>query len=203
MSVNLRPQMSVSTSPEPSKTGTFSIENVLKLTLIGQPSMPARDPQVAPFSHRRNQHGLTLVEMVVVVSIIGLVAAISFPSISSSLESLRLRGATDSIVSFLNGGMNRAERRQQIVEVIISKSENAILLRSADPGFQRRLDMPEGITIAKIHPEMLSHEETARSYILYSGGTIPGFGVEIANRKGTHRIVRVDPITGVPEVQLQ
>ena len=160
----------------------------------------ARDPLVA---HRTSQRGLTLVEMVVVVSIIGLVAAISFPAIGSGLESLRLRGATDSIVSFLNGGMNRAERRHELVEVILSKSENAIFLRSADPRFQRRLDMPEGITIAKIHPEILAHEENARSYVLYPGGTIPRFGVEITNRKGTHRIVRVDPITGVPEVQLQ
>jgi len=74
----------------------------------------------------RAQSGLTLVEMMVVVSIIALVAAISFPSIASGLDGLRLRGATDSIVSFLNAGMNRAERRQQIVEVIISKAENAI-----------------------------------------------------------------------------
>jgi hypothetical protein len=141
--------------------------------------------------------------MMAVVAIIALVAAISFPSLASGLDGLRLRSATDSIVSFLNAGMNRAERRQQIVEVTISKAENAIFLRSADPGFQRRLNMPEGVTISKIHPDLLTHEETARSYMLYPGGTIPRFGVEISNRKGAHRIVRVDPITGVPEVQLQ
>ncbi len=174
------------------------------LTVTAQMRQPSRDRKGAvPHSPSSGERGLTLVEMVVVMSIVGLVAAISFPSISSSLESLRLRGATDSIVSFLNGGMNRAERRQQIVEVTISKSENAILLRSAEPGFQRRLDMPEGVTIAKIHPELLTQDETARSYVLYPGGTIPRFGIEIVNRKGTRRIVRVDPITGVPEVQLQ
>src|SRR3954447_21713515 len=149
----------------------------------------------------RSQAGLTLVETMVVVSIIALLAAISFPSVATGLDGLRMRGATDSIVSFLNTGMNRAERRQQIVEVTISKTENAILLRSSDPGFQRRLDMPQGISIAKIHPELPSHEETTRSYVLYPGGTIPRFGVEIINHKGARRIVRVDPITGVPEVQ--
>ncbi len=154
-------------------------------------------------NRRGSQAGLTLIEMMVVVFIVSLVAAISFPSISSSLDGLRLRGATDSIVSFLNAGMNRAERRQEIVEVTISKTENAILLRSADPGFQRRLAMPEGVTISKIHPEILTHDEVARSYVFYPGGTIPRFGIEIANRKGTHRTVRVDPITGVPEVELQ
>ena len=149
-----------------------------------------------------NRRGVTLIEMMVVVTIVALVAAISFPSMTSGLDGLRLRGATDSIVSFLNTGMNRAERRQEIVEVTISKSENAIFLHSADPGYQRRLNMPDGVTISKIHPDSFSHEESARSYVLYPGGTIPRFGVEIMNRKGAHRIVRVDPITGIPEVEL-
>ncbi len=152
---------------------------------------------------RSAQAGLTLVEMIVVVSIIGLVAAISFPSISSGIDSLRLTSASDSIVSFLNGGMNRAERRQQIVEVTVSKSDNTIWLRSVDSGFNRRLEMPEGVTITKIHPEIPGHDDPSRSYMLYPGGTVPRFGVEIANRKGAHRIVRVDPITGVPDIQLQ
>jgi prepilin-type N-terminal cleavage/methylation domain-containing protein len=151
---------------------------------------------------RSTQSGLTLIEMIVVVAIVGLVAAISFPSISSGIDSLRLTTASDSIVSFLDAGMNRAERRQQLVEVTLSKAENAIWLRSVDPGFNRRLEMPDGVTITKIHPEIPGREETARSYMLYPGGTVPRFGVEIANRKGSHRIVRVDPITGVPEVQL-
>jgi prepilin-type N-terminal cleavage/methylation domain-containing protein len=151
---------------------------------------------------RSTQSGLTLIEMIVVVSIVGLVAAVSFPSISSGLDSLRLTTASDSIVSFLNAGMNRAERRQQLVEVTLSKAENAIWLRSVDPSFNRRLEMPDGVTITKIHPEIPDRDETARSYMLYPGGTVPRFGVEIANRKGSRRIVRVDPITGVPEVQL-
>ena len=153
-------------------------------------------------NRRGAQSGVTLIEMIIVVSIVGLVAAISFPSISSGLDSLRLTTASDSIVSFLNAGMNRAERRQQIVEVTLSKGENAIWLRSVDPGFNRRLEMPEGVTITRLHPEIPGREETARSYVLYPGGTVPRFGVEIANRKGAHRIVRVDPITGVPEVEL-
>jgi len=149
------------------------------------------------------RRGITLIEMMVVVTIIAIVAGLSFPSLTTGLDGLRLRSATDSIASFLNLGMNRAERRRVIVEVLVSKQENAILLRSTDPGFQRRLDMPEGITISKIHPEILTAEEAVRSFMLYPGGVIPRFGIEIANRKGAHRIVSVDPITGVPEVQLQ
>ena len=148
-----------------------------------------------------NQSGVTLIEMMIVVSIIGLMAAISFPSVASGLDSLRLTSASESIVSFLNSGMNRAQRRQEGVEITISKTENAIMMRSPDPAFQRRLQIPEGVVISKIYPETPGIDEPARSYILYPGGTVPRFGIDIANKRGRHRIVRVDPITGIPQVE--
>jgi hypothetical protein len=33
------------------------------------------------------------------------------------------------------------------------------------------------------------------------GGAIPGIGVQIANRRGGRRIVRLDPMTGFPRVE--
>jgi hypothetical protein len=136
------------------------------------------------------------------MAIIAIAAAIAFPAVSSGIESLRLKSASDSIVSFLNAGLNRAERRQQLVEVAISRAENNIVMRSEDAGFARTLSMPEGVTIVKIHPDILGEEEKERRYVLYPGGTIPRVGVEVANRRGQRRIVRVDPITGVPQVEV-
>ncbi|MGH9629142.1 MAG: pilus assembly FimT family protein [Bryobacteraceae bacterium] len=150
---------------------------------------------------RCSSAGVTLVEMMIVVAIVALIAAISYPAVTSGLDTIRLRSASDSIVSFLNAGLNRAERRQQFVEVTISKTENALSLRSADPGFQRRLELPEGVSILRILPEITGVEESGRSFGLYPAGTIPRLGVEIANRKGTRKIVSVDPITGVPVVR--
>jgi hypothetical protein len=141
-------------------------------------------------------------EMVVVMAIMAVIAALSFPAVSSGLESLRLKSASDSIVAFLNSGLNRAERRQQLIEIVVSRAGNNIVMRSEDPGFVRTLSMPTGVTIVKIHPEIVGlDEENERPFVLYPGGTVPRIGVEIVNRKGQHRIVRVDPITGVPQVE--
>jgi len=152
---------------------------------------------------RSRQSGVTLIEMIIVVALVGLIAAISFPSVTAGLESLRLTSASDSIVSFLNSGLNRAERRQEAVEITISKAENALTLRSVDPSFIKKLEMPDGVKISGLLPQhpSLGAEETSRSYLLYPGGTIPRLGVEIVNTKGSKRIVRVDPITGVPQVE--
>lgn len=139
--------------------------------------------------------------MVVVVAIISLMLGLSFPAISSGVDSLRLRTATDSIVSFLNGALNRAERRQQVMEVTVLRTENALLLQSVEPGFERRLEMPDGVTITRVLPEPRVDDDGPRRFYLYPGGTAPRFGLEIRNRRGATRTVMVDPITGAPRVQ--
>jgi prepilin-type N-terminal cleavage/methylation domain-containing protein len=151
----------------------------------------------------RSQSGVTLIELMVVVTIIGLVAAISFPSVTSGIDSLRVNQAANSIVSFLNSGLNRADRQQLIVEIIVSRAENTLTMRSVDPKFLRTLEMPQGVKIARILPEIPGQEQQppARAYMLYPGGTVPRFGIELTNRRGDLRFVRVDPITGSPIIE--
>ena len=146
------------------------------------------------------RRGVTLVEMLIVVAIIGLIAGISFPAVSSGIDSLRLASASDSLVSFLNGALNRAERRQQPVEVSISSRENAVYLTTS-AGFLRKLEMPPGVTIQAVWPKLPGEPEGPRRILLLPGGTAPGIGIEIRNRKGMRRIVRVNPMTGVPEIE--
>jgi len=149
-----------------------------------------------------SQRGITLVELVVVMALLGLLAGITFPSLSSGLDAVRLNAASNSLVSFFNAGLNRAERRQQAIEITISKADRTLRLRSVEPGFARTLELPEGVAIRAVLPELPQEEEQPVRYILlYPGGALPRFGVEIASPKGERRIVRVDPITGVPRVE--
>jgi prepilin-type N-terminal cleavage/methylation domain-containing protein len=144
--------------------------------------------------------GVTLVEMLVVVTIIGLLAGISYPSISAGIDSVRLRSATDSVASFLNAAVVRAERRQEPVEVVISRKENALELYSNDPSFTRELKMPDGVTIQDVLPGE-QDDDGPRRLILLPGATVPAVGVELGNRHGSERVIRLDPMTGFPRVE--
>ncbi len=141
--------------------------------------------------HRSTQAGVTLVEMLVVVAIVAIVAGISFPSLAGGLESIRLKSATDSTASFLNGALNRVERRQEVLEVVIDPKQNLILLHSTEPGFERKLELPQGITIAG----------DERHLILMPGGTAPRAAITLTNAKGRRKLVMIDPITGVPVIR--
>jgi hypothetical protein len=130
------------------------------------------------------------------------VVGLSFPTLASGVETLRLNSAAQSVVSFINGGLNRAERRQVAVEVTISKADSSLSLRSSEPRFERKLELPDGIKIDSILPEVPEEDAAApRSFMLYPGGTVPGFAVALVNRKQAQRVVRVDPITGVGHIE--
>jgi prepilin-type N-terminal cleavage/methylation domain-containing protein len=146
-----------------------------------------------------NQAGITLVEMLVVVTIIGLLAGLSFPSFSAGVDSVRLRSATDNVASFLNFAVDRSERRQQPMEVVISTKDNSLMMYSTEPGFSRQLKMPQGVEIEAVLPK--EEEEGPRRVILMPGGTVPGIGVQVVNRHGSRRIVHLDPMTGFPRVE--
>ena len=84
--------------------------------------------------------------MVVVVAIIALIVGLSLPAASAGLESVRMVSATDSVAAFLNAAVNRAERRQQPIELVISPQEGRLTLYSNEAGFTRELKMPDGVS---------------------------------------------------------
>jgi prepilin-type N-terminal cleavage/methylation domain-containing protein len=152
---------------------------------------------------REGVAGVTLIEMLVVVALISLMVGISYPAITSGIESLRLNGATNGVVSFLDYGLSRAERRQQMVEITISKTDNSLEMRSSEPGFYRKLELPEGVSIVQVFPQLPEDSDPGlkRDFLLYPGGTVPPLGLQLINRRNVQRLVRVDPITGVPHVE--
>jgi hypothetical protein len=141
--------------------------------------------------------------MMIVVGIVAMIVGITYPAVANGLESVRLASASDTVASFLNAALNRVERRQQVLEMVISVKDSSIVLHSTEPGFERRLELPEGVIITAVLPQLDEPDpNTPRQFILMPGGTAPRVGVEIRNRKGTRRIVRVDPMTGVPRIEI-
>jgi type II secretory pathway pseudopilin PulG len=140
--------------------------------------------------------------MVVVLAIVGLIAGISFPAISAGLESTRMISATDGVATFLNGAVNRAERKQQAIELVVDPKEGLLLLYSSEPGFKKQWKLPEGIAIeAVLPPDGSGDPQDQRRFLFLPGATVPGIGIQLANHHDAHRLVHLDPMTGFPRVE--
>ena len=151
---------------------------------------------------RPQSSGVTLLEMLIVVALIGTLAAISFPSVSSGLDSVRIASSSDDVATFLNAAVNRAERRQVPVQLTISTKENRLTMRSTEAGFERTLQLPDGILLEAVLPPIENENpDEPRRLILLPGASVPGVGVQLANHHGSHRLIRLDPMTGFPRVE--
>jgi len=140
--------------------------------------------------------------MLVVVGIIGIIAAVTAPSVAAGLDAVRMASATQSVAAFINGAVNRAERRQQPIELVISLKENKFTMYSNEPGFVRELKLPDGIAIDSVQPAEEEAADGIRRLILMPGASVPGIGVQLINRRGGKRRVKLDPMTGFPRTEI-
>jgi prepilin-type N-terminal cleavage/methylation domain-containing protein len=146
--------------------------------------------------------GVTFVEMLVVVAIIALIVGVSFPAATAGLENVRMVSAGDSVATFLNGAVNRAERHQQPVELVVSPKDGRLNLYSNEPGFTRELTMPDGVSIEAVLPAEAGVDPAQPRRILFlPGATVPGIAIQLTNRRNAHRRVRLDPMTGFPRIE--
>jgi len=118
--------------------------------------------------------------MLLVIGIVALLAGISYPAITAGMESVRLATACNSVAAFLNSGVSRADRRQQLVEISVDIRQNALWLRSTMPGSERKLVLPQGVAIRAVLPPLTTGSEAVRRFVILPGGNIPRFGIELA-----------------------
>jgi prepilin-type N-terminal cleavage/methylation domain-containing protein len=140
------------------------------------------------------RRGVTLLELLIVVTIIGIVAGVSFPSVTSGLSGLRLQTASGSVASFLTSSMNRVDRREEAAAILVSPQENRLAVFTAVSGDKptRTIEMPQGIHI---------EGEESRRYLFMPGGNVPRMTVILRNDKGARRSIQIDPVTAVPDIR--
>jgi prepilin-type N-terminal cleavage/methylation domain-containing protein len=138
--------------------------------------------------------GVTLIELLIVVTIIAIVVGVTFPSLTSGLSGLRLSTASGTVASFLTSSMNRVDRHEEAAAIVVSPKDNILAVYTASSGEkpERTLTMPQGIRIEGEEP---------RRYLLMPGGTVPRMTVILRNDKGARRSIQIDPTTAVPDIK--
>jgi Tfp pilus assembly protein FimT len=135
-----------------------------------------------------------------------LLIGITFPSVGAGLESLRLRSASEDIVAALNSALTRANRRQDAVQVIVSPARRSVLTQAVHSRAPHTVTLPDGIRIARVLPDAGESVDDSgnpadRDFFIYPDGSVPSIVIDLVNNHGFHRLVSVDPITGVAREQ--
>lgn len=82
---------------------------------------------------KRRHSGMTMVELIVVIAIIGILVALAIPSMNQYFEKARLRGASDDIVALLAEARQNAVKQNKQVAVDFRRTSDTVWCVGANP----------------------------------------------------------------------
>jgi type II secretion system protein H len=140
----------------------------------------------------RRQSGITLIEMLVVMTIVGLLAAVAAPSVGSGVETVRLRSAGERLAATMRTARDRAVRTRHYMEVSIDPKSRAVEMRDLEAGSLQSWELPQNI-------QLKSAKRVAG--VMYPDGGVQAMNVSLTNLRGRQVQVTMDPFTLFPIVQ--
>jgi general secretion pathway protein H len=146
-------------------------------------------------SGRKAEAGFTLVEMVCVIAIIAMLAAILLPHISRATSRPRLEGYAVETASLLKADRTAAMRRRVPIATQVDASER--YLRSGSTG--RVLRVPDDVTFSATLPIRCNDRQAFSTISFFATGMSCG-GTIVLSRLGAVYEIRVNWLTGGIEI---
>lgn len=126
-------------------------------------------PKTARAPHKRRARGFTLVEILVVIGIIAITAAVSLPNIAGYMRASKIRSAQDALSGALNKGRNMAIMRNTQLGIVFAVQSNTVFwvhIEDTIPGVSPAGDVGytrQGVDFANANPLVSTR------YVLPSG----------------------------------
>src|SRR5580658_3833519 len=95
----------------------------------------------------KHARGITLIEMLVVMTIVGLIAAVVAPSVGSGVETVRLRATGERLAATLRTARTRALRTRHYMQISVDPQSRAVELRDLEGGAVSSWEIPATIQV--------------------------------------------------------
>lgn len=156
--------------------------------------MPARRPaRRCPDSLPAARGGFSLFELLLVLAIMGMLAALVLPALPGALESARFRGSAGEVRAALTLARTLAvsEARNRSVTFDLDRGEYGI------DGDVRKWVLPEGVRVVAVRIGDAAAERGIMRVRFYPDGSADEAEVAISSSVGGRLRIRVDPLTGM------
>jgi len=150
-------------------------------------------------TNRRTTRGFTFIELMVVLAIIGLAAAVVVPAIDAGMDSREVRRATRQIAATMHHLRSEALATGKVRRLRINASENAI--ETDDKG--RWAALTDRAIIERIDGGVMAGDGSV-DILFYANGATSGADMVIASRRdrASNRIrLLLDPLVGSVRVE--
>jgi general secretion pathway protein H len=155
----------------------------------------------------REQRGVTLIELVVVVALASVLLAVVFPSVGAGLRTLELRSAAERLAASARYARDQAVHRQRFYELEIDPEAGTVTVTDFSGASRRSFELPASVRVERILPEeeAFPHVQArvgrphSRSFLFSPDGNAPAFEIVLGNDR-RQAAVRSNPLTGFPKV---
>jgi general secretion pathway protein H len=151
---------------------------------------------------RAQDQGFTLLELMIVVLVIALTLAVSYPSLSRGTSSIRLRTTARDILNIFRVAREKAVTEQIGMRVAVSRDKQELVLTDDLGDGSRTYLLPTGIEIQRMVFAGNEVQESPMVVRFLPNGSSENAEVLLkASKTGSYLRVVTDPITGGAHVE--
>jgi prepilin-type N-terminal cleavage/methylation domain-containing protein len=152
--------------------------------------------------NRSRNQGFTLLELVIVVFVMALVLAVSYPSLSRGSAAFRLRATGRDVLNVFRYAREKAVTEQTGMQVRVDREKQELVLSDDLGDGARSYQLPHDVRIERIAQMGTEVREGPLVVRFLPNGSAEDAEVLLQSSTGSYCRIITDPITGGARVEL-
>lgn len=138
--------------------------------------------------------GFTFIELLIVITLLGILTALSIPQFKRSAENMQLTNSSGQLQSYINFLIQRSLVETVPIRLVLDTQKNSYRAqRKEDIGYFRNFPLPEGIKMAADKQEIF----------VYPDGTIDKITITLTNRQNKSITLTTQGVFGGTRIKTQ
>jgi prepilin-type N-terminal cleavage/methylation domain-containing protein len=143
-----------------------------------------------------DRQGFSLLELVIVMLVMGLVAAVSYPALSRGATSFRFRAAGRDILNTVRYAREKAITEQRGMRIVVNRTVQQIVLTDDFGAGGRTYALPDDVRIEGVELEGQDVPEGPLAIRFRSNGSAQSAVILLKSKTGAYMRIVTDPMTG-------
>ncbi|MDD5544813.1 MAG: GspH/FimT family pseudopilin [Acidobacteriia bacterium] len=147
------------------------------------------------------ERGITLLEILVVLTLIAILSAMVYPSFGNAMQTLRLRGEARQLVSACREARWEAIAKRRPFRLTLDPEKNQISIVDFSDRMRREIDLPAGIRIFQAQKNSDNGVAEATEFYFFPNGTTESGSITLRNQSGKNVRVVIESLTGNARIE--
>ncbi len=145
--------------------------------------------------------GITLLELLVVITLMAILGALVYPSFGTAISTLRLKGAARQLVSACRSAKWEAISKKKPYRLLVDLGKARVIVSDPSETVTREVDLPAGITITQAQKISEGQPSDASELLFFPNGTAEAGSILLRDSHGKELKVVVDYLTADARIE--